>query len=184
MSETTRDFVRSVYTFDAVVQRVPTDMWDVDSPCEGWSARDVLRHQCGVLDALSKVIQTGEMAPPGMAEEADNPTQRWAQTRDELLTSLEIPGALAVEGAYWFGPMTVEALVGMVQWDPLTHAWDIGSVTGIAPHMPEDLLEKSLSGIKAIEEMARNFNLIAPAIDVPADAPMADRFIGFLGRQP
>lgn len=184
MSQNLRNFTRAVYTLDAVVQRVPLNSWDVDSPCEGWSARDVLRHQCGVLDALAQIAHTGVLVSPVMATEADDPVERWTQTRDGLLAALDKPGVLSQEGKYWFGPMSVDDLVGMVQWDPLTHAWDIGSVTGVDPHIPSDLAEQSLERVAGIEDNARKWGLIADAVPVPDAAPVTDRFLGFIGRRP
>ncbi len=188
MTQITRDFARAVYTFDAVVQRVPEGKWDNDSACEGWTLRDVLKHQCGVLDALAEVVHTGEIALPQMAEEADDPVARWQQTRDGLFSAvdgaIETPGALAKEDNYWFGPMSLEQLIAMVQWDPLTHAWDIGSSVEVAPYLPEDLVQQSFDKVKGIEEFARKHKLIGEAVPVPDDAPIADRFIGYLGRQP
>ncbi len=187
MTQITRDFTRAVYTFDAVVHRVPDDKWDSDSTCEGWTLRDVLKHQCGVLDALTEVLRTGEMVPPRMAEEADNPIDRWHQTRDALLSTVddisETPGALAKEGKYWFGPMSLEQLIAMVQWDPLTHAWDIGSAVGIATCLPEDLAQQSFDRVKNIEEFARKHKLIGTAVTVSDEASITDRFLGYIGRQ-
>jgi len=47
MSTNLRNYTKALYGFDAVVQRVPEDRWDADSPCDGWSARDVVTHACG-----------------------------------------------------------------------------------------------------------------------------------------
>ncbi len=185
MSQIANDFIRAIDTFDAVVQQVPPEKWDNDSPCDGWTAREVLKHQCGVLDAAAEVIRTGEMVPPGMAEEADDPPARWAQTRAAVIAALETEGALEQEGKYWFGPMTMENFVGMVQWDPLTHAWDIAKATGVEANLPDDLVQQSFDRISGdLEAMARKIHLIGDPVPVPDDAPLVDRFVAHLGRTP
>ena len=64
MSENLRNFTKAIYGMDAVVQRVPVDAWDNGSPCEGWTARDVVGHQAGVLNGVAQIARTGEMAMP------------------------------------------------------------------------------------------------------------------------
>jgi hypothetical protein len=49
MTESLRNYTKALCGFDAVIQRVPPDAWDADSPCDGWCARDVVAHACGVM---------------------------------------------------------------------------------------------------------------------------------------
>jgi len=51
-----------LYGFDAALQRVPPNAWDADSPCDGWCARDIVAHACGVMNALEAMARTGENA--------------------------------------------------------------------------------------------------------------------------
>ena len=92
MSQNLRNFTRAVYVFDAVVRRMPEDAWAKDSPCDGWTGMDVLKHQCGVLDALAHIAATGELARPAAIEEdVTDPVARWGQTRDGVLAALDRP---------------------------------------------------------------------------------------------
>lgn len=184
MSENLRNFTRSVYVFDAVVRRMPDEAWENPSPCEGWTALDVLKHQCGVLDALAHIARTGEMLPPKSIENADNPLERWGETRDAVLAALDSPGALQHEGKYWFGPMTVDGLIAVVQWDPMTHAWDLGQAAGIEAHVPAELAELSYDVISGMHETAVKWGLISEPVEVPADADAVSRYLGLVGRDP
>ena len=44
MSENLRAYTRALYAMDAVAARVADDQWDAKSPCDEWSAREVLGH--------------------------------------------------------------------------------------------------------------------------------------------
>jgi len=55
---------------DAAVQRVPTDSCDNDSPCDGWTARDVVGHPAGVLNGVAHVARTNEMVLPGTPDDS------------------------------------------------------------------------------------------------------------------
>ncbi|WP_428119657.1 TIGR03086 family metal-binding protein [Candidatus Poriferisodalis sp.] len=184
MSDNLANLTRAIELFDSVCAQVPSEAWDNDSPCEGWTARDVLRHQCGVLDALASIARTGELSFPTMPDAPADPAARWAETRDGVTEALNLPGALDHEGKWWFGPMSVEALLGVVSWDPLTHSWDIAQAAGIDVELPADLCEISLNTIKSMGEGPRKMKLITDPVEISDDAPIADRYLAYVGRQP
>ncbi len=185
MSQNLRNFTRAVYTFDAVVRRMPEQAWDQASPCEGWAARDVLKHQCGVLDTLALIAATGEPHPPAMPEEdVTDPVARWGETRDRVLEALDHQGALQHEGKYWFGPMSVDELISFVQWDPLTHAWDLAHTAGIEAHLPADLCELSHARVSGMHETALKWKLVTEPVDIGDDNDPVNRYLALVGRDP
>lgn len=177
------NFIEAVQTFDAVCRQVPADAWDNDSPCRGWTARDVLAHQCGVLDALARVAQ-GEYIRPVMPDPPADPPARWERTRQEVLAALRQPGVMQREGKYWFGRMDMATFVSYVQWDPLTHAWDVGVATGVEPNLPPHLCRISYGLIGGIADLARRWRLIGDPVEVPGDSSIVDRYLGLVGRRP
>lgn len=184
MNRKLENFIRAVETFDAVCRRVPPDAWDNQSPCEGWTARDVVAHQCAVLDALASFARTGEWTRPGKTEPSDDPPARWEQTREAVLAALRRPGVLEREDKYWFGRMDMATFVSYVQWDPLTHAWDIGQAAGLDVSLPPELCQVSYDLIGARAEMFRRTGRIGPPVEVPEDASIVDRYLGLVGRHP
>ena len=184
MTTNLTNFTRAIYVFDAVVRRVPDDSWDFDSPCDEWSARDVLRHHCGVLDAMTATLKTGETVPPSMAAEADQPVDRWGQARDAVLEALDQPDVLNHEGTFWFGPMSVDKWIQIVQWDSLAHAWDIGKAVAIDPELPSDLCEISAAIIGAMHETALKWKLVKAPVAVPDGSSEPDKFLALIGRNP
>ena len=88
------------------------------------------------------------------AEDAGDPAAQWQATRDGVLAAID--GAdLSAEDKYWFGPMSFENFVGMVQWDPLTHAWDLAQASGNPIDLPDDLCEASLARVQALGDIPR-----------------------------
>ena len=184
MSLNLRNFTRAIYTFDAVVHRVSDEDWDNQSPCDEWSARDVLKHQCGVLGAMTATLVGGETVPPEPIESAEQPGMGWRQTRDALLEALDTPVILEREGKFWFGPMSVDQWIQIVQWDPITHAWDIGQAAGIDAHIPHDLAEISHQLIGQMRDTLAGWGLIADEIEPPEGADPSERFLALIGRDP
>lgn len=184
MREKLRNFIEAVDTFEAVCRKAPPGAWDNDSPCEGWTARDVLAHQCAVLDALARIARTGAWARPVKVEPPDDPLARWELTRESLLEALCRPGVMEREDKYWFGRMDMATFVSYVQWDPLTHAWDIAKATGVEVNLPPRLCRVSYRLIGERAEWFRRTGRIGPAVQVPDDASIVDRYLATVGRQP
>ncbi len=184
MSENLRNFTAAVYGFDAVVQRMPAAAWDADSACEGWSGRDVLEHQCAVLNGVTAVAKTGQMAAPSPPEDVSDPVATWNRCRDELLAALDQPGVLQQQGPFWFDAATVDDMIGVVQWDPLAHAWDLAQTCDIDPCLNERVAEASTATIEGMQSMLVTSGRIGQPVKVPADAPASIRFLGATGRNP
>ena len=184
MSLNLRNFTQAVYTFDAVVHRVADEDWDNQSPCEEWAARDVLKHQCGVLGAMTATLVSGKTVAPSSIESADNPAVVWQQTRDALLEALDTPGILDREGKFWFGPMSVDQWIQMVQWDPITHAWDIAKAADIDAHIPDGLAEISYEVMGPMRETLAGWGLIADQVELLEGAGATERFLAMVGRDP
>lgn len=184
MNPKLENFLKAVDTFDDVCRRVPSAAWDENSPCEGWTARDVVAHQCAVLDALAQIARTGEWARPVASDPPDDPLARWEKTREALLAALCRPGVMERQDEYWFGTMDMASFVSYVQWDPLTHAWDVGTATGVQVDLPPELCAISYELIGERADWFRRTGRIGPAVPVPEDAPIVDRYLALVGRQP
>ncbi len=184
MSVNLRNFTKSVYGFDAVVRRVPAAAWGNPSPCEGWSAREVLSHQIGVLDGVARAARGEDIGRPAEPTALADPLAAWVGCRDGLLEALDHGGALQRSGKYWFGEMSVDEFIGIVQWDPLAHAWDIAKAAGLDPIADDELATSSLKTIDTMADMLRKWKLIGAPVDVPAGASATDRFLAVTGRNP
>jgi uncharacterized protein (TIGR03086 family) len=184
MSANLRNFTRAVYGFDAVVRRVPSGGWDDPSPCEGWSARDVLAHQIEVLDGAARAARGEDIGLPQPPSHLAGPLDAWGRCRDGVLEALDHEGSLQRSGKYWFGEMSVDQLIGIVQWDPLTHAWDISRAVGLEPVPDDELYASSLATIEPMAGMLRKFKLIGEPLPGAADGSAMDRFLRLVGRDP
>lgn len=182
MTQNLRDFTQSVYLMDAVVRRVPGTAWSLSSPCEGWTARDVVGHVSAVLTAAAEMVVTCEMVLPETSGDLTDPEVLWTRARTSILSAIDEPGALTREGTFWFGPMSVDDLIGVVLWDPLTHAWDVATAVGIDPHLDEDLASVAFDRISSMRDGLAGMGLLGPELRVPDDASAIDRYLGLVGR--
>lgn len=184
MSENLRGYVKTIFALDAVVQRVPDGSWDNQSPCEEWTAREVLGHTMWGMKRMTSVASGG--APPAEQAEADvagaDPVSSWNDCRDALLVALDQPGALQNEFDGPVGRMTLDAAMGFFFADPLLHAWDVATATGIAHAVPEDLAERAYNNLRGAGDSLRGPGMFGPASDVTDDAGVIEKFIAISGR--
>lgn len=183
MSQNSRNFVQAVHAFDAVVQRTGQSAWQNATPCEGWSAADLLEHQCAVLNGVAACATTGQMAKPTPPADMSDPQATWRETRDNLLSALDQQGVLGQQGPFWFNAATIDDLVGIVMWDAVAHTWDLAQAVGQAHALDDALLQACYDVIAPMSDMLVETGRTGPVVAVAADAPILDRYLGLVGRQ-
>jgi uncharacterized protein (TIGR03086 family) len=183
MSNNLRQFVQAVHAFDAVVQRVDPSAWHNATPCEGWDATDLVEHQCAVLNGVAAVASTGQMAAPTPPADMSDPVAAWKQTRDELLEVLDQQGVLEQQGPFWFDAATVDDLIGIVTWDPVTHAWDLAQAVGEQHGLDDELVQATYDVVAPLSDMLVGSGRTGPVVEVGSDASVLERYLALVGRQ-
>lgn len=185
MSENLRAFTEAVYAFEAVVNRMPDAAWDAPSACEGWDGRELLVHQCTVLNGVTIMAGTGQMARPTLPEGgADDPVRLWRTTRNDVLKALDRKGALQQPGPFWFETATIDDLIGIVTWDPMTHAWDLSRCADLDHGLNPALVERVMAVIEPMQEMLSSSGRTAAATAATEGADVIERYLRLVGRNP
>ncbi|NMN98480.1 TIGR03086 family metal-binding protein [Antrihabitans stalactiti] len=179
--ENTADrFRRLAATLTQRVDSVPQDRWDDASPCDGWSARDVLRH---VVDSQADFVTKVDLEiPPGPSVD-DDPSAAWQHTRDAMQAILDDPAKANRSYDSSFGSSTLAKTVdSFFCFDLVVHGWDIAHATGI----DESIAPKDLDFLKSFADgmgdMMRTSGSFGPAVDVPVDADQQTKVLAYLGR--
>jgi uncharacterized protein (TIGR03086 family) len=156
-----------------VIEQVADDQWDVPTPCEGWTVRDLVDH------AMHWQGQGGLLLGAGT-----KPGDDWATIKPALSAALDDPSNL--EGtAPEFNNMPKHQVLGFVIGDLLIHSWDLARAIGADDTLPAEAVEATQLGLERVPaEMLRGPNMFGDPVEVPDDASPQDRLIGFLGRHP
>lgn len=167
--------------FTTVVDAVPDASWDASSPCEGWTAREVLDH---VAQSEHGFLARFDLAPP---IDQDDPLDRWTAVRDAMQAALDDPDTAATAYDGMFGPTTFAETVDQFMCaDLVVHSWDIARAAGLTEHevLPADEVAQLDSRLRGMGDALRGPGAFGPEVRVPDDASAQDRLLGFLGRTP
>ncbi|SOD71003.1 uncharacterized protein (TIGR03086 family) [Jatrophihabitans sp. GAS493] len=177
----------------SVVEEVEPDAWPSPSPCNQWSARQVLEHAAGDQLAWAATVAGAGPLPdydpfqpsgsePGTAAELLNPAlaasaAAWAAVSAATET---VPTPLPQ------GKMPPEYAVAACAMDAAIHAWDIAMATGQPSPLSNELAVALEPAAQIIAEPLREYGVFGPIVSGAAggDSGAAERLLRFLGRDP
>lgn len=175
--------------FTDVVNGVPDDRWQSTSPCEGWTALDVLGHVGEATTVGAQILRGDEMNlvrhdPPSSIVEGD-PSTWWAGTATDAAEALLNATDLDREIDSPAGRRTVRDGLSFPAVDLFIHGWDIAAATGQSVRFPAEAVT-FIRGVFANvpEEATRRPGVFAAAVDATAGSDDTDQVLAFAGRDP
>lgn len=184
MSETAERYRKVAGNLTQVAATVPADAWDRPAPCEGWVARDVIRH---MVEWIPAFLQSGaDVALPEGPSVDDDPVAAWRALDDGIQCLLDDPTTAARQFDHpRAGRHSVEdAIAIFFLGDVLIHTWDLARATGGDEILDAAEVHRMLEGVEPYDEMLRTSGQYGPRVEVPIDADEQTKLIAFMGRQP
>jgi uncharacterized protein (TIGR03086 family) len=160
------------------------DGWDAPSPVAGWTARDVVGH---LVEWFPGFLAGGsDIRLPGGPSVADDPVGAWEAQCDAVQAVLDDSSSAA--------KMFVNPHIGEVPLhdaidrfytaDVFMHTWDLARATGQDDTLDPEYCAELLEGMIPYEDAMRGSGQYGPRVPVPDHAPVQDRMLGFIGRDP
>jgi uncharacterized protein (TIGR03086 family) len=181
MSEVSERYDRLSAAFAAKAAAVSPDRWAAPSPCEDWTAREVVGH---VVDSHATFLGLiGEPAPDGPSVESD-PSGAFDAARAAVLERLEDPAVATRTYEGQLGVRTFEwAVDRFLSFDLVVHGWDLARATGQDEAIPDEELERVSATAGDMGDMGRAPGVLGPPLDPPPGADEQTRVLAFLGRK-
>ncbi|CAN5135958.1 maleylpyruvate isomerase family mycothiol-dependent enzyme [soil metagenome] len=178
----TSDRFRSLAAgFAARVEAVPEDRWSDPSPCDEWTARDVVAHVVQGPGLFFGLVD--RELPPGPSV-VDDPAAAWAAARDSLQAGLDDPAVAQLEFEGEMGQATFEMAINrFFCTDVLIHTWDLARATGLDERLDPEVVHDVLEGIRPMDEVLRASGAFGPKLDPPDGADEQTQLLAFLGRR-
>ena len=163
--------------FSAAVEAVGD--WGAPSPCEGWTAQDVLEHVCQTQRDFfaQQGIELSDLSGTG-------PAQAWAAHLRDVSALLGDPDVAqrSFEGA--FGPTTVGAtMIDFYGFDLIVHRWDLARSQGLNPRLTSKELALIDAAVDGWGEHAYAPGIFARALPTSPRADAQTRVLARTGRQ-
>ncbi len=181
----------------AGIEATPADRWDALSPCQGWTARDVVAHVInghrGILAMAggTRPVAADGVGVCGMAEApAVDPGTDLAvafrRCRDDMTAMLTDPARASrrLPGGP-LGPVPVEHAVDVIgSLELLVHTWDLARASGGDERLDPELAARTHRALLPHYQALQATGAFRPSIKAPADADPLTAFLNFAGRQP
>jgi uncharacterized protein (TIGR03086 family) len=158
--------------------------WDVPAPVAGWTARDVVGHLTGWFPGFL-AAGSGIELPSGPGTDED-PVAAWQVQYDAVQALLDDPAtATRVLSNPHLGEVPLpEAVDRFYTSDVFMHTWDLSRATGQDDRLDAGFCADLLAGMESMEEVIRASGQYGARVEVPVDADVQVRLLGFIGRDP
>jgi len=158
-----------------------TDDWSAPSPVAGWTARDVVGH---LVEWFPGFLAGGGVDLPPGPPLGDDPVAAWQHQVDGVQALLDERGEESFTHPYAGTHRLADAVNQFYTADVFMHSWDLARATGQDVDLDEDFAAQLLAGMRQMEDVLRSSGQYGPPVPVADDAPVVDRLMGFIGRDP
>ena len=182
MSDIADRYDRLAADFAATIDAVPPDRWASPSPCEEWTARDVVAHVVETHGMFEGMVGRDLGEIPAVA---DDPAAAFAAARAVVHGHLCDPEAA---GATYESPMLgttafAEMIDRFIAVDLVVHRWDLGTAAGLEITLPPDEVVRLREHLAGMGDAMRGPGAFGPEVEPPEGADEQARLLAFLGRR-
>lgn len=184
MSRAADEHRRVAGIFTERVRGVAPGAWDNPAPCEGWLARDVVRHLVEWFPGFLKA-GAGIDLPQGPSADTD-PVSAWAVHSAGVQALLDDPATTGrvLKNPHLGDVPLDQAVDRFYTADVFLHTWDLARATGQDERLDPDKCAVMLEGMLPMDEALRRSGHYGPRVEVPDDADVQTRLLAFIGRHP
>ena len=163
-----------------VLEAVPSSAWAAPSPCEGWTARDVVRP----LVDTQRELFARHGVELGDAPDVDaDPAGAWRAHSGRVLEVLADDAVPAIAYDGHFGPTTLGAtLVDFYAFDMVVHRWDVAQAAGLDAGLTDDELERLDRGADSFGDALYMEGICKGGVTPPEGASREAVVLARLGR--
>ena len=187
MSELPELFARAVGEFDARLQQVGDDQWELPTPCTEWSVRDLVNHLVYEDRWAPPLLEGQTIEQVGDRYEGDllgdEPKQQWEEASREAVAAARSTGAMERTVHLSFGDVPGEQYLQQLLNDHVIHAWDLARAIGADDELDAELVETLHGWARPMEDTLKNSGVFGDKIEVGAGADTQTKLLAIMGRR-
>lgn len=183
MSEIADRYRRLAGAFTDKVAAVPADAWDAPTPCDDWTARQLVGH---VVDTQGMFLGfVGRSLPDDLPSVDDDPLAAWTAARATVQADLDEPERAGAEFEGMFGRQTfAQGVDRFLAFDLVVHGWDLARATGQDDRIDPEDVARVQAAAEAFGGNLRGPGAFGDAVEPPDGADDQQRLLAYLGRDP
>lgn len=171
------DYRANADKFSAVV--ADSGDWSGASPCDGWTASDVLDH---VVDSQRSFLE--QRAAEIGGRPTGTPPEVWRAHQAAIGPVIADDDFVTAEYDGHFGRTSVaDTLANFYGFDMLVHRWDLARALGRDVTYDDAELDRIETALDGFGDALYSEGVCRPAVDVPDGAPRQVRLLGRMGRR-
>jgi uncharacterized protein (TIGR03086 family) len=175
-------------TFDhtaGIIAAIPDNLYDAPTPCPEMNVRALVNHiVAGNL--MFAATARGEDLDLSLFEQdhlGDDAADAYRRSAEEAIVAWQRPGVL--DEILPFGGMPGGFVIRLHLTEELVHGWDLAHSTGQDTEIEERFAMMALEAMQAVPpDLLRSGIGFGDEVIVDEDAPMHERLVAFLGRDP
>jgi uncharacterized protein (TIGR03086 family) len=169
-------------SFERRIRAVAPEQWSNQSPCEEWTARDVVGHVVGVHGMMLGFIDRSLSPAPSVD---DDPLAAFQAAQADMEVVLDDPELARSEYDGALGRTTISATVDrFLGFDLVIHGWDLARATAQDEQIDAAEVERIWADAQQLGDNLRRSGVCAEAVELGDEAPLQDRLLAHLGRDP
>jgi uncharacterized protein (TIGR03086 family) len=180
MNDTSTSYAAADAPLTAVLDALPAGAWSRPSPCEGWTAADVVAH---LVETQRDFLGQRGVDLGAAPDVAADPAAAWrdhAKRVHEALTDDVV--ATHYEG--FFGPSTIgETFDQFYVWDMVVHRWDVARAAGLDSPLTDQELDRTERGIESFGPALYMEGICKDGVEPADGADRTTRLLARLGRR-
>ncbi len=181
MSDISTRYARLSEDLAATIAAVPAERWSADSPCEGWDARDLVRHVVDTQGMFLGLVGRGLGDVPSVDTD---PLAAWEAARAVVQADLDDPDRANTVFDGFLGPSTfAEAVDRFLNLDLIVHRWDLARATGQDERLDPKDVRWAGETAALLGPGLRGEGVCGPELAAPEGADEQTRLLAFLGRR-
>ena len=181
---------RAADGFRQIVGQVGSDQWDLATPCDAWTVRQLIGHVVAGCQMAATLAAGGTrqdaIAILGVDHLGDRPVEAVDAALAAQQAAFERPDIESHVFEHPAGDMPGVQVLRFRLGDLLVHQWDLAQAIGADDTLDADLVNEVWAGISPMIPMMATSGVFGtgPSGTVGDDAPMQVRLLDAMGRRP
>ena len=178
----------TVENWSARVAGVGADQWDLPTPCNDWTVRDLVNHVAGedlwtpaMVDGKT-IAEVGDQFDGDLLGDDPIGTAQAAAMAALDATARTLPAGGIVHLS--FGDTPIEEYVWQLVADHLIHEWDLAAAIGASRTLNAAAVADVAGWFANWEELYRGAGAVGPRVPLGADADAQATLLAGFGRDP